>query len=59
MYACIFLLPPGESDHSKKKSTESAVNMRVRTEICRGGEEKAGHSTGRANIHKSKPLKRV
>lgn len=38
---------------------ESAVSMRIGIGVCRGGEEKAGHSTGRANIHKSKPLKRV
>lgn len=58
VHVCVWLTPPGESDQ-RKKAAGSAVNMRVMIGVCRGGEEKAGHSTGRANIHKSKPLKRV
>ena len=59
MYVCFLLLPPGKSDHRKKKIARSAISMRVWARDCRVGEEKAGHSTGRANIHRSKPLKRV
>lgn len=56
---CVCLAVAPQVSQTGAQRAESEVNMRVRIGVCRGGEEKAGHSTGRANIHKSEALKRV